>query len=61
MTDDLFDDRFHGCALAAFVRLAREVGGPPPVDRTRRLAYQLYEEELARKNAGRGEPADPSD
>ena len=56
MTDDLFDDPFHACALAAYVRVARETGGFPPEEATRRLAYRLYEDELARQNAGRGEP-----
>lgn len=48
--DDLLDDLFHGCALAAFVEQAIEQGGPPDVEATRLRAYRLYEEALAAKN-----------
>lgn len=48
--DDLLDDLFLGCALAAFVGQAIEQGGPPDVEATRLRAYRLYEEALAAKN-----------
>lgn len=56
-TDDLFADPFHAIALFAYVRTATEVGGHPPVAATRRLAYRLYEDELARTNAARPRPS----
>ena len=50
---DVLDDLFHGCALAAYLQVWRETGEfPPDSERVRRLAYRLYEDELARKNAG---------
>jgi hypothetical protein len=51
--DHLLDDPFHGAAVAAYVELARRVGGPPDPQATRDLAYRYYEEHLARKNAAR--------
>ncbi len=49
-TDDILDDLFQGCALAAFLeQAAREQGWPDP-EATRRLAYARYEEALAAKN-----------
>ena len=49
--DDILDDRFHGCALAAFLELAVASGQIPDQEATRRLAYRYYEEALAEKNA----------
>jgi hypothetical protein len=51
--DDIWDGLFHGCAWAAFIELAVATGGPPPAEHTRRLAYRMYEEELARRNRSR--------
>lgn len=45
--DDIFDDLFHGCAIAAFIDQAIEERGPPDMEATRRRAYQLYEEAMA--------------
>lgn len=49
--DDILDDLFHGCAFAAYMRLALATGDWPDPEATRRLAYDLYEEALADKNA----------
>lgn len=57
MTDDLLDEIFHGCALAAYLMVAAQTQGPPDSETTRRLAYRLYEEELARKNGAKSVPA----
>lgn len=46
--DELLDDTFHGCAVAAFLSEARATGGWPDQEKTRQRAYQMYEEELAR-------------
>ena len=52
MTDDnILDDLFQSCALAAFLEQAAIERGWPDPEATRRLAYQLYEEALAEKNA----------
>ena len=48
--DDLLDDLFHGCAIAAFVEQAIKQGGPPDSEATRQRAYRLYEDALAVKN-----------
>lgn len=50
MSDDLLDDLFHGCALAAFIERAAIEQALPHPDTTRQLAYRLYEAELARKH-----------
>jgi hypothetical protein len=47
--DDILDDLFLGCALAAFIDQSIEQRGPPDMEATRRRAYQLYEEALASK------------
>lgn len=52
-TDDILDDLFHGISLAAFVSVAVAHQGPPPSDEVRRLAYHLYEQELAARNAAK--------
>jgi hypothetical protein len=51
--DDILDDLFHGCAFAAYAELAAACGGEPDMEATRRLAFQYYEEELAKKNGGK--------
>jgi hypothetical protein len=47
----IFDDLFHGCALAAFIDQSIEQGSLPDMEATRRRAYRLYEEALAAKNS----------
>jgi hypothetical protein len=49
----IFDDLFHSCSLAAFVEVATTSGKPPDIEATKRLAFRLYEEALAAKNAAR--------
>lgn len=51
LDDDIFDDLFHGCAFAAYVEIALLTGKPPEEETTRCLAFQLYEEALAERNA----------
>lgn len=55
MTDEsletFLDDLFLGCALAAFVEMAKACQGYPGSEPTRRLAYAYYEKALAEKNA----------
>ena len=48
--DDILDDLFHGCAIAAFVEQASLQADWPCPEATRRRAYRLYEESLARKD-----------
>jgi hypothetical protein len=51
---DILDNPFHFCALRAYLEIAIETRQfPPDSETTRRLAYQLYEEALAEKNARR--------
>lgn len=50
LDDSFLDEPFHGAAWAAFAELYRETGGLPDSEETRLRAYQIYEEELARKN-----------
>jgi hypothetical protein len=52
-TDDILDDLFHGCALAAFLEQAVVEQGWPDAEATRRRAYGLYENALAEKNAAK--------
>lgn len=47
--DDILDDLFHGCAIVAYLEQARVQQAWPDREATRRLAYRLYEDELARK------------
>jgi hypothetical protein len=48
MTDDILDDLFNGCAVAAFVEVWRKTNlFPPDSEAVRRRAYRYYEEELA--------------
>ena len=51
--DDILDDLFHGCALAAFLEQAHAQQGWPDAEATRQLAYRMYEEALADRNAER--------
>lgn len=48
--DEILDDLFHSSAFAAFVEQACLSGHWPCPERTRQLAYQLYEDGLAVKN-----------
>ena len=49
--DELLDDLFTGCAIAAFVEVAVATGGPPDSEAVRVRAYALYEDALAERNA----------
>ncbi|MGO9443329.1 MAG: hypothetical protein ACLPXB_00975 [Thiobacillaceae bacterium] len=49
--DDILDDMFLGCALAAYQEQARIQQGWPDSDPTRKLAYRYYEDALAEQNA----------
>lgn len=44
---DIFDDLFQSCAFMAYVEVASQSGWPPDSERTKRRAYELYEEALA--------------
>ena len=48
--DDILDDLFLGCALAAFLEQANAQRDWPDSEATRRRAYELYEQALAGKN-----------
>jgi hypothetical protein len=49
--DDFWDDLFHNSAWAAYLQVMHESGQfPPDSEATRRLAFRLYEEALAKKN-----------
>jgi hypothetical protein len=52
--DDILDDLFHGCALAAYLDQAAAEGWPPDCEATRRRAYDYYEQALAEKNRPKG-------
>ena len=60
LADPIWDDLFHACALAAYVRVAVETGRAPDREQTRRLAYRLYEAELAGAAGGRAGERAPS-
>ena len=49
--DDILDDLFHGCALAAYLQQAAIEQGWPDPEATRRRAYRMYEQALAEANA----------
>ncbi len=52
---EIVRDLFHCCALTAFVRVAAQTRQwPPDSELTRRLAYSLYEAELAKESADGG-------
>lgn len=42
--DNILDNLFHGCAFTAFVEQAIAGRGPHCAEKTRRRAYQFYEE-----------------
>lgn len=43
----LWDDLFHACALEAYLTVAAETNSlPPDQEKTRLLAYRLFEERL---------------
>ena len=49
--DEILDDLFHVCALAAYLDPSAICGvWPPDSESTRRLAYHYYEETLAEAN-----------
>ena len=50
-SDPILDDLFHAVAWAAFLQQSRREQGWPDPEATRRLAYRMYEEALADKNA----------
>ena len=57
--DEILDDLFHGCAFAAYLQVGAELNcWPPPVEATRRRAYELYEQALAEKDARRAAASD---
>jgi hypothetical protein len=56
--NDILDDLFFSCALAAFLEQANAQRGWPDSEATRRRAYELYEQALADKN-GPAAPAQP--
>jgi hypothetical protein len=51
MSGSILDDLFQSCALAAFLEQAHAEQDWPEPEATRRLAYRMYEEALAEKNA----------
>ena len=54
--NDILDDVFHGCAVAAYVdQMIVDQHWPPDEEATRRRAYAYYEAELAKKNRARGQ------
>ena len=50
MSDDFFDDLFHGCALIAFIKQARAQRDWPDCEATRTRAFALFEEQLRKKH-----------
>jgi len=59
--DSLLDflDDFHSVALIAYVEVARETGQlPPDSELVRRRAYDLYEADLANRNAAKASQRD---
>jgi len=52
--EDILDNLFHGCALAAYLDEAAALRRwPPDSGATKRRAYRYYEEALAAKNAAK--------
>ncbi len=47
---NILDDLFLGCALTAFLQVAREQGAMPDSEATRRRAFDLFEHALRSKN-----------
>ena len=52
MTDDILDDLFHACSLAAYLQQAQIQQGWPDSEATRRRACAYFEEALRTKNLG---------
>jgi hypothetical protein len=52
MTDDILDDLFHACSLAAYLQQAQIQQGWPDSEATRRRACAYFEELLKSKNLG---------
>jgi hypothetical protein len=48
--ENVLDDLFHGCALAAFVEQACRAGGWPESETVRQRAYDLYEQSLSERS-----------
>jgi hypothetical protein len=61
MIDSILDDLFLSCALTAFLERAHAETGWPDTEETRRLAYRIYEEALAEKNAPNTSVSDDAD
>lgn len=53
---DLLDDRFHACALHAFLEVAHATQGWPESEAVKQRAYRMYEEALREKNRQTAEP-----
>jgi hypothetical protein len=49
MSDDFFDDLFHGCAFAAYIEQAKVQQDWPDCEATRIRAFALFEEQLQKK------------
>ena len=47
---EILDGLFLGCAFTAFLEQAQREQGSPCPEKTRRLAYRLYEEELEQRH-----------
>ena len=52
MTDDILDDLFHACSLAAYLQQAQLQQGWPDSEATHRRACAYFEEALKTKNLG---------
>lgn len=54
LDDDILDDLFHGCALAAYLDEAAQGNiWPPDREATRQRAFRYYEQALAEKDGRR--------
>lgn len=53
VVDDVLDDLFHGCALAAFVEQAKLAEDWPNPEQVRRRACNLYDKALAERSTTR--------
>ena len=54
--ETILDNLFLGCALTAFLQVAMEQGAMPDSEKTRRRAYDLYEEALRDKCTATSSP-----
>jgi hypothetical protein len=52
MTDDILDDLFHACSLAAYLQQAQIQQGWPDSESTHRRACAYYEQALKTKHLG---------